>query len=860
MEISMETIGGEFGRYTSWELADPAELFTVAPTEKKEANPKLYIVKHLQMEAQGCDGIVLWLDCDKEGENICFEVLDAVNGYLASQTNVWRARFSAITQVEITTALANLIKPDKEAAQAVDARQELDLRVGCAFTRFQTKYFQGRYGDLDSSLVSFGPCQTPTLALCVSRHDEIQAFRPENYWLLQPMVVLPGGVTLSLDWDRGRVFDREVVLALLAIARSATNAQVMSVTSKERTKARPLPLNTVELLRVGSSALGMSPQHTMQVAEKLYTQGYISYPRTETSSYPSSFDLPASLRLLTSSSEWGDLARGLLEEGLNKPRKGNDAGDHPPITPCLLATESQLGSEAWRLYDYICRHFIATVSPDLHYLHKELSFWLGSHAEHSAMGSEEIGGEFFTATGHYLVSPGFTQAMPWLGLGPDSALPDLVVGSQVPVEEVHMLERQTSPPNYLTEAELIGLMEKHGIGTDASIPVHINNICQRNYVTVESGRRLKPTSLGVVLIHGYQQIDPELSLPGMRAEVERQLGLIALGQADFRSVLDHALDIFKRKFHYFVENIAGMDELMEVSFSPLAASGKPHSRCGKCRRYMKYIQARPSRLHCPQCGDSYSLPPGGSLRTYRDLSCPLDHFELVLWVGGPGGGGGASRGEAGGASTGRSFPLCPYCFNNPPFEGMRKGQGCPSCLHPSCPHGERALAVSRCGSCQTGLVLLDPVSGPRWIFCCNRCPLSIRAFRNASRVTVLPAQAAASDMEDGTFGCARSSLSVCPTCEASLVRVEYPNSAPSPLLNSAPLHIGCMFCDSALSPLVDSPTVRVGSEGSTGRGSRRGGRRGRGSGRSGWGSGGQGEAGRGHRPRDKMAALAAYFV
>lgn len=67
-------------------------------------------------------------------------------------------------------------------------------------------------------------------------------------------------------------------------------------------------------------------------------------------------------------------------------------------------------------------------------------------------------------------------------------------------------ERQTSPPEYLSEAELITLMEKHGIGTDASIPTHINNICQRNYVTVTNGRRLVPTSLGIVLVHGYQKV------------------------------------------------------------------------------------------------------------------------------------------------------------------------------------------------------------------------------------------------------------------------------------------------------------------------------------------------------------------
>lgn len=79
-------------------------------------------------------------------------------------------------------------------------------------------------------------------------------------------------------------------------------------------------------------------------------------------------------------------------------------------------------------------------------------------------------------------------------------------GELVDVRDVKLTEHQTSPPDYLTEAELITLMEKHGIGTDASIPVHINNISQRNYVTVISGRRLKPTTLGIVLVHGYQKV------------------------------------------------------------------------------------------------------------------------------------------------------------------------------------------------------------------------------------------------------------------------------------------------------------------------------------------------------------------
>ena len=74
------------------------------------------------------------------------------------------------------------------------------------------------------------------------------------------------------------------------------------------------------------------------------------------------------------------------------------------------------------------------------------------------------------------------------------------------------------------------------------------------------------------------QIDPDLSLPQMRSGVEKQLTLIADGKADFQAVLSHTVDIFSRKFNYFVDQIRGMDELFEVSFSPLAKTGKPMSR------------------------------------------------------------------------------------------------------------------------------------------------------------------------------------------------------------------------------------------------------------------------------------------
>ncbi|XP_049825992.1 DNA topoisomerase 3-beta-1 isoform X2 [Aethina tumida] len=772
-------LGVDFiSKYNNWDRVDPVELFS-CPIEKKEAMPKLKMPAFLAAEAKGCDKLVLWLDCDKEGENICFEVMDSVskamNGNVYTDSVTYRAKFSAITEKDIKAAFNNLGRPNENEARSVDARQELDLRIGCAFTRFQTKFFQGRYGDLDASLISYGPCQTPTLGFCVQRHDQIQTFKPETYWVVQATVVTKDGQEVALDWQRGRSFDRDVANLFLQMIRDQTHAKVTSVTKKEKAKARPMALNTVELMRVASSGLGMGPHHAMQIAERLYTQGYISYPRTETTRYPENFDL-----------------------GVNRPKSGHDAGDHPPITPMKAASRNELDGDSWRLYDYITRHFIGTLAKDCKYLSTTATLYIND--------------EVFTVSGKSLIDPGFTTVMTWHAFGKDEIVPNLTENESVPVKNTRLTEHQTSPPDYLTEAELITLMEKHGIGTDASIPVHINNICQRNYVTVTPGRKLKPTTLGIVLVHGYQKIDAQLVLPTMRSAVEEQLNLIALGKANFHAVLKHTVDIFKLKFQYFVKNIEGMDQLFEVSFSPLSATGKAHSRCGKCRRYMKLIQAKPMRLHCPQCDETFSLPQNGTVKLFRELKCPLDDFELLCWTMG---------------NKGKSFVFCPYCYNNPPFKDMKKGNGCNSCQHPTCAYSLNSNGVCSCAECEFGVLVLDPSSGPKWKLGCNKCDTIINLFDDAQKITILD------DICD---------------CGAQCVNVEY-KPEKTKLPNGAVEMKGCVFCSTEFGRLVDKPKAAVAS-----RAPRpfKGGKvaaRGRGGGR-----------GRQRQPKDKMAQLAAYFV
>lgn len=285
--------------------------------------------------------------------------------------NFFRARFSAVSNDEIKHAMNNLVKPNLNESLSVDARQELDLRIGCAFTRFQTRFFQNKYGDLDATTISFGPCQSPTLAFCVQRHDLITQFKPEPYWVLK-VECSTESRTLKLDWNRERVFDKDIAQIFLNRIKSAEKLTVDDISSKEGRKEKPTALNTVELLRVCSSSLGISPQQTMSTAEHLYTRGFISYPRTETTAYPNGFNFHQVLRQQTSS-KYSAIVQELLKERSFAPKSGHDVGDHPPIIT-QKAADGQLSGDGLRVYEYVLQHFLASIMGPCKYVTQTLRY------------------------------------------------------------------------------------------------------------------------------------------------------------------------------------------------------------------------------------------------------------------------------------------------------------------------------------------------------------------------------------------------------------------------------------------------------------------------------------------------------
>ncbi|CAE7267902.1 TOP3A, partial [Symbiodinium necroappetens] len=198
--------------YSVWKAHNPSILFQV-PVQRKAPADNKNLELMLTDLARQCQWLVLWLDCDREGEAIAFEVLETCQRAAGGRLQVFRAVFSALTRQDLVRACQTLRDPDQRLADAVEARQHFDLRAGSAFTRWMSLRYQNMFPELCQQPLSYGPCQFPTLGFVVERFLRIQRFVSEPFWSIKAEVQKDGH-SVRFNWRRGRLFDRLAVLAL----------------------------------------------------------------------------------------------------------------------------------------------------------------------------------------------------------------------------------------------------------------------------------------------------------------------------------------------------------------------------------------------------------------------------------------------------------------------------------------------------------------------------------------------------------------------------------------------------------------------------------------------------------------------
>ncbi|KAI5173454.1 DNA topoisomerase III, partial [Pancytospora epiphaga] len=353
----------DFKMKTGWTESDPYGLFE-AEIEKRLSEDMKKVAENIKTLSRQCEMVVIWTDCDREGENIASQIREIVGN-----KKVRRARFSAISRSEVERAIRNLTEINDRESVAVEARIELDLRIGSAFTRFQTLAYSSACMFSKRLILSFGPCQIPTLNFVVQRHNQIIKFKPEKFYSLENKVIkmsidkgydngydktigktINKSINKTIDktidrntindnknrpftcfkWKRGNIFSKNCILLFYSLLKNG-RAIITNKAVQNREKFRPLPLRTVEFQKICSSYFKIPGHLLMEVAEKLYNNGYISYPRTETDSFIKGFNFNEIVNKLKNDEAVGSYASDFT---FKYPRSGNSNDQaHSPIYP-----------------------------------------------------------------------------------------------------------------------------------------------------------------------------------------------------------------------------------------------------------------------------------------------------------------------------------------------------------------------------------------------------------------------------------------------------------------------------------------------------------------------------------------------
>ncbi len=573
--------------YSNWQKVEPRELIDAEILKSVSEKGVADAVRSLSKKA---DRVVIATDFDREGELIGVEALSLVfeaNPKLVD--HVERARFSALTPGEVNRAFDELVEVSRDLAEAGEARQDIDLIWGATLTRWVSRATK-RYGP---AFLSVGRVQSPTLVLIAEREKERRAFVPVPYWELE--VNLKNGEPFTVRHGTAR-FEEEAKVKE-AYENVADEATVTEVNQKSATRKPPTPFNTTAFLTAASS-LGYSPSRAARLAEDLYTDGYISYPRTDNTVYPKSLDLREVLGYLERVEGAGPYAEKLLQQEELSPTRGKkETTDHPPIYPTGHATKGAMRDDQWKIYQLVVRRFLATLSEPSKSLRTTLRF--------------DSGGEPLTTGGTVVTEEG------WLGVYPysrraDEEIPDLKEGDVVKVVGKEILAKETQPPGRYGAGRLINVMEDLGLGTKATRPNIIQNLYDRGYVHDDP---LVPTEKGVKVAEALKYFASEIASHEMTAELEKSMDAISEGKISKDSVVDESRDVLRRVYDH-LQNV-------ETEFADIVWEGiRTDETLGKCPESGHDLIVRRSRksrkrfVGCsgyPDCNVTYPLPQRGEI-------------------------------------------------------------------------------------------------------------------------------------------------------------------------------------------------------------------------------------------------------
>jgi DNA topoisomerase III len=564
-----------------WRFADLPILpdhFKLIPNDER-AGKQLAAI-HRLMASDDVDLIVNACDAGREGELIFAYVYDLAT----VRKPVQRLWLSSMTKAAIREAFEHL-RPAEELhslEEAARSRSEADWLVGMNATRAASIRLRAAF----DGAVSLGRVQTPTLALVARREEEIRAFVPEPYWLVEARFEATqerrytgrylGGKRLPSEQEAQAIVD-------------AVRDQAGEITKLEKSEQREQPqllYDLTSLQRHANSLYGFSARRTLAAAQRLYEDHKaLTYPRTNSRFLTG--DMVAEIRPTTEqvgrNSQYEPAARYVLGlESLPLGRVVNDAKvqDHHAIIPTnsehVLA---KMGADEVKVYDLVAKRFLAVFHPEAVFERTRVE--------------TTVREQVFRTSGRRLIEAGWRAVYGELSendrpeddSGGDQLLPRLEQGEGVQTREVEWMRKETQPPRRFSDASLLGAMETagkevedaelreamkdSGIGTPATRASIIERLVDVGYIE-RDGRALVATEKGIHVIRLLGE--HRLTSPELTGSWERRLRLIENGGDTRPAFMD---DIKK----FTTETVEELDKLKGVQIE--RAKLGPCPICGR---------------------------------------------------------------------------------------------------------------------------------------------------------------------------------------------------------------------------------------------------------------------------------------
>ncbi len=572
------------------------------------------LVKELKDKVDASEAVYLAADPDREGEAISWH-LATVLGLDLNTAN--RVTFNEITKTGIANGMANPKKVNTDLVNAQQARRILDRLVGYRLSPFVSQKI--RRG------LSAGRVQSVALKIIVDREDEINAFVPEEYWIIDAKLATSQRRTFTATLysdENGKIKIADEAQAKKYLDRlDGADYSVKSVKKGTRKKNPAPPFITSTLQQEASRKLGFQAERTMRAAQELYEgvnvkgmgmTGLITYMRTD--SLRISEEARAAANEFITKTYGGEY---LPEKPVYYKSRANAQDGHEAIRPSIPSltpeeVKSSLSSDQYKLYNLIWKRFMASL----------MAACVQNTVKAEILATKNASDKefcIFTAAGYSIKFDGFTKLYELAEEDNEKGvLPEFKSDEALKLREILSNQHFTQPPARYTEASLIKELEENGVGRPSTYATILSTIIKRGYVQRKS-KQLIPTELGVAITGLLKDKFPKIVNTKFTAQMETNLDKVGCGEFDYIKMLDEFYADLEKSLDKAKSEMKNVKIQLEEDTTDIP--------CDKCGRMMVIKTGRYGRfLACPGYPECKNAKP---LIVNTGARCPECGGEII---------------------------------------------------------------------------------------------------------------------------------------------------------------------------------------------------------------------------------------